>query len=53
MFAQAVKECYGKYRKKFPIRILPEELDEETLNQACDKFHEDFKEHVKSGKYED
>ena len=53
MFAGAVKECYSKYRRKFPIRVLPDELDEETLKQICDKFHEDFNEHVRTGKYED
>jgi hypothetical protein len=53
MFAEAIKECYSKYKKKFPIRILPEELNESDLNAACSKFHDEFKEHVKSGKYKD
>jgi hypothetical protein len=53
MFAEAIRECYKQYKKKFPIRILPDELEEETLKKACSKFHDDLKEHVKAGKYKD
>ncbi len=53
IFAQAIKECYKMYVKKFPIRELPDELDEETTKQICDKMHEDVIQHVGDGKYKD
>jgi hypothetical protein len=53
MFAEAIKECYKTYSKKFPIRAMPDELDEEQLEEACGKMHEDFLKHVKDGKYKD
>lgn len=53
MFAEAIKECYKAYSKKFPIRVMPSELDEEQLAEACGKVHDDFLKHVKDGKYKD
>ena len=53
MFAEAIKECYKIYSKKFPIRALPEELSEEQLEETCGKFHDELVTHVKDGKYKD
>jgi hypothetical protein len=53
VFKEAVKQCYGVYIKKFPIRELPDELDEETLSQVCEKLHADHSEHHENGKYKD
>lgn len=53
MFAEAIKECYKIYSKKYPIRVLPDELEEEQLKEACGKIHDDFLKHVKDGKYKD
>jgi hypothetical protein len=41
------------YVKKFPIRELPNELDEETTKQICDKMHEDVIQQISDGKYKD
>ena len=53
MFAEAIKECYKIYSKKFPIRALPDELDEEQLEETCNKIHDELVKHVKEGKYKD
>jgi hypothetical protein len=53
LFEPAIKECYKLYVKKFPIRELPDSLDEETLHQVCDQLKEEFIEHHSDGKYKD
>jgi hypothetical protein len=53
IFAGAVKESYKNYIKKFPIRELPDDLDEQLFAEVCDKLHEDFKKHHAEGKYKD
>jgi len=53
MFAEAIKECYKAYSKKFPIRVLPESLEEDQLTEACEKIHSELLKHVKDGKYKD
>ena len=53
MFAEAIKECYKAYSKKFPIRVLPESLEEDQIKEACEKFHDELLKHVKDGKYKD
>jgi hypothetical protein len=53
VFVEAVKECYKLYKKKFPIRELDDELDEETCKKVCVKLHDEVKEHIASGKYKD
>lgn len=49
----AVKECYGMYVKKFPIRDLPDQLDEEQLKQICEKIKDEVETHIEEGKYKD
>ena len=53
MFADAVKEGYKNYIKKFPIRELPVELDDKLIKETCDKMHEEVCQHISDGKYKD
>jgi hypothetical protein len=53
IFEPAVKECYKMYIRQYPIRELPDELDEETCKKVCDKLHEELKQHTEEGKYKD
>lgn len=52
VFAPAMKECYNMYLKEFPIRELPETLDEEVCNDVCKKIHEEVCQNIKDGKYD-
>lgn len=53
MFRPAVEQSYRIYAKKYPIRELPESLDEEMCKEICTKIHEEFKQHIADGKYKD
>jgi hypothetical protein len=53
LFTNAVKESYKNYIKKFPIRHLPEEIEDEICKEVCEKIHEDLHQHHGDGKYED
>jgi len=48
-----MKECYKLYKKKFPIRELPDMLEEKVCKDACEKLHDETREHIQSGKYKD
>jgi hypothetical protein len=53
IFKPAVESSYKLYIKKFPIRELPDSLNEKMCTKICDKLHEEFKEHVSDGKYKE
>jgi hypothetical protein len=53
IFANAVKESYKNYLKKFKIRELPEELEDTVLEEVCKKVYEDLKKDFSEGKYKD
>jgi hypothetical protein len=53
IFQDAVKESYKKYIHKFPIRELPDVLDDETCKKVCEKIHDEMNDHIKAGKYKD
>jgi hypothetical protein len=53
VFKPAVENSYHAYIKKFPIRELPDQLDEKLCNDICKKMLEDTKEHISNGKYKD
>lgn len=53
IFADAVKEGYKSYVKKFNIRELPDELEDKIIAEACKKMYEDLKQHYDDGKYKD
>jgi hypothetical protein len=53
VFEPAIKECYKLYIKKFPIRELPDSLNEKQLKNISDKIHEEVHKHIEDGKYKD
>lgn len=42
IFKQAAVECYKTYQQKFPIRSLPETLDEALCNEVCKKMFDEI-----------
>jgi hypothetical protein len=53
VFEEPVKKAYSLYLKEYPIRHLPDDLDEDTLKKICEFLHSDFKKHVADGLYKD
>ena len=53
MFKGPVETSYKLYIKKFPIRELPDELEEEVCKKVCKKLHDETCKHVADGKYKD
>jgi hypothetical protein len=51
IFKSAVEECYKKYSREFPIRELPDNIDEETCEEVCNKLRETICKDVADGKY--
>lgn len=51
MFKPAVEPLYQEYLKKFPIRELPESVDDKLCTEICKKMKEDFNKHYSEGKY--
>ena len=51
IFKSAVEECYKKYSREFPIRELPDSIDEETCEEICNKLRETICKDVADGKY--
>jgi hypothetical protein len=41
IFKPTAEKIYKIYIQKFPIRELPDELDEETCKKICDKMYEE------------
>lgn len=53
IFQDAVRESYKEYVQKFPIRELPEDINDKQLKEVCDKMHEEICNHHKDGRYKD
>ena len=53
MFKRAVEESYKEYIRKFPIRKLPDSVEDELCNEVCNKMHEEVCKDVSEGKYKD
>jgi len=53
IFQDAVREGYKNYIEQFPIRELPESIDDKQLREVCKKMVEEFKSHHNDGKYKD
>lgn len=53
MFADAVKESYKHYLKKFPVKELPFEINSKVFKETCEKLHEETCQHISDGKYKD
>lgn len=53
MFTNTVKESYKQYINKYPIKELPDNMDNEACQQACKKIHEETCSNYSEGKYKD
>ena len=53
IFKTAAVESYKTYVKKFPIRELTDELEDELCNKVCLKMKEDLMKQYQEGKYKD
>jgi len=53
IFTNAVKESYKNYIRKFPVRHLPQDIDEEVCKEACEKMHEKICQSHSDSKFED
>jgi hypothetical protein len=53
IFEKAVRECYKSYVRKFPMRELPDDLNEAMCTKICKKLHSDLQKDVQEGKYKD
>ena len=53
IFTDAVKESYKQYLKKFPMRQLPDDIDEEVCKEACEKMHEEICQHYSDNNFKD
>ena len=51
IFTKAVNECYNMYIKEYPIRELPQSLDDKLIKEVCEKIHEEVCQHITDGKY--
>jgi hypothetical protein len=52
IFKSAVEEGYKKYIKEYPIRELPDYIDEEMCEDVCKKIREAVCKDIAEGKYE-
>lgn len=53
VFKDAAMEGYKQYVKQFPIRQLPDDLEDDVCNEVCKLMHEEICKHVEEGKYKD
>ena len=53
IFKPAVQKSYKIYISKFPIRELPDEIEDAVCEEVCSKMHEDISQHISDGKYKD
>lgn len=53
IFKSSVSKCYEQYVEEYPIKELPETLEDKTCKAICKKMLEDFKKHHSDGKYKD
>jgi hypothetical protein len=53
LFKSAVEESYKTYVNKYPIKELPQQLDEKTCDDICKKLKEDILKHIEDGVYKD
>lgn len=53
VFKQAALESYRAYTENFPIRALPNDLDEELCNEVCEKLYNEVKDSLSEKKLQD
>ena len=52
IFKKAVEECYKQYTHNFPIRELPEDIEQELCDSVCEKLRDSVCKDIAEGKYE-
>lgn len=52
VFKQAALESFRAYAAKYPIRTLPEELDDDICNEVCEKMYKEVQESLTEKKTE-
>ena len=53
IFKPVVEKSYKLYVSKFPIRELPENIEDKVCKEVCSKLHEEITQHISDGKYKD
>lgn len=53
LFKPVVKEGYKLYCAEYPIRELPDQLDDADLKKACSALLKDLSDEISAGKYKD
>jgi hypothetical protein len=53
LFKLAVEESYKEYIREFPLRDLPDDIDEAVCNETCNQMHEEICKEYQEGKYKD
>jgi exoribonuclease II len=53
LFKEATLEGYKEYLKQYPIRHLPEDLDDETCKKVCKQMHEELCKQVEEDNLKD
>lgn len=51
IFKSAVEEGYRQYIKEYPIRELPDDIDQEVCEEICSKLRETICNDIADGKY--
>jgi len=50
-FKKLVNHAYECYTKKFPVRQLPDSLEEDIVNKICSKLHNEEVKYIKEKVY--
>jgi len=53
MFKPVIKHGYKIYIKKFPLRQLHDDMDDDILKDACMKLYSQITSHINDGHYDD
>lgn len=53
VFKQSALESYRAYKDQYPIRSLPDDLDEELCNEVCEKMYKEVQESLAEKKLKD
>lgn len=53
LFKDAALESYKSYIQKYPIRQLPESLDDNLIKEVCKHFYEEISKYAEEGKFKD
>lgn len=53
IFEKPVREAYKHYVESYPLRELPDDIEEDVCEQVCKKMHEETCKNASEGKYKD